>query len=415
MPQPIQDALGRAERAVRTLFEQAQSSLQDFLNLSASGGIVLMAAAVLAMLVANSPFAPAYNDFLALPVVVTVGGAGVAKPMLLWINDGLMAIFFLLIGLELKREMREGHLASLRQASLPIAAAIGGLIVPALIYVTINRGDAVALNGWAIPAATDIAFALGVLALLGSRVPTALKAFLLSIAILDDLMAIVIIALFYTSRLSTDALIVAGALVAVLALMNRLGVRKSAAYILIGVPLWLAVLKSGVHATLAGVVLAFFIPMGTKNDTQPSPLRNLEHALHPWVAYLVLPVFAFANAGVSLAGLSPNDVLRPVPLGIAAGLFVGKQTGIMTACFLAVRFRIASLGEDLRWPHIYGVALLAGIGFTMSLFIASLAFEQRGGSAHGLERIGILAGSLIAGIAGYLLLRRVLPPTNGAN
>ncbi|MEO8480371.1 MAG: Na+/H+ antiporter NhaA, partial [Gemmatimonadota bacterium] len=350
MPHPMRRALGRAERAVRQVIEQAQSSLQDFLNLSASGGIVLMAAAVLAMLVANSPFAPAYNDFLALPVVVTVGGVGVAKPMILWINDGLMAVFFLLIGLELKRELLEGHLASIRQASLPIAAAIGGLIFPALIYVTINRGDAVALGGWAIPAATDIAFALGVLALLGSRVPTALKAFLLSIAILDDLMAIVIIALFYTSSLSTDALIVAGALVAVLALMNRFGVRKSAAYILIGVPLWLAVLKSGVHATLAGVVLAFFIPMGTKHDTQPSPLRDLEHALHPWVAYLVLPIFAFANAGVSLAGLAPHDVLRPVPLGIAAGLFFGKQTGIMTACFLAVRLRIASLGDELRWP-----------------------------------------------------------------
>jgi len=408
--------LGRAERAVRQVIEQAQSSLQDFLRLSASGGIVLMVAAVLAMLVANSPFAPAYNDFLALPVVVTVGGVGVAKPMLLWINDGLMAVFFLLIGLELKRELLEGHLASFRQAALPIAAAVGGLIFPALIYITINRGDAVALNGWAIPAATDIAFALGVLALLGSRVPTALKAFLLSIAILDDLMAIVIIALFYTSSLSTDALTVAGILVAVLALMNRFGVRKSAAYILVGIPLWLAVLKSGVHATLAGVVLAFFIPMGKRGDGHKhSPLRDLEHALHPWVAYLVLPIFAVANAGVSLAGLSPADLLRPIPFGIAAGLFFGKQAGIMTASFLAVRFRVASLGEELRWSHLYGVALLAGIGFTMSLFIASLAFAQRGGSSHGLERVGILAGSLCAGAAGYLVLRRVLPTSTESN
>lgn len=408
--------LGRAERAVRHVIEQAQSSLQDFLRLSASGGIVLMLAAVLAMMVANSRFAPAYVDFLALPVVVTIGGVGVAKPMLLWINDGLMAIFFLLIGLELKRELLEGHLASFRQAALPIAAAVGGLIFPALIYVAINRGDAVALNGWAIPAATDIAFALGVLALLGSRVPTALKAFLLSIAILDDLMAIVIIALFYTSSLSTDALTVAGILVAVLALMNRFGVRKSAAYILIGVPLWLAVLKSGVHATLAGVVLAFFIPMGKAGDGhERSPLRDLEHALHPWVAYLVLPIFAFANAGVSLAGVAPAELLRPIPLGIVAGLFVGKQAGIMTAAFLAVRFRVASLGQELRWSHLYGVALLAGIGFTMSLFIASLAFAQRGASTHGLERIGILAGSLLAGTVGYLVLRRVLPATKAAD
>lgn len=420
MPHPVRRTVDRAEGGVHRAIGWVRRTLRAFADIPASGGIVLLAAAVFAMLVANSPAAPAYIDFLALPVVVTVGGVGLAKPMLLWINDGLMAVFFLSIGLELKRELLTGHLASLRQASLPLVAAIGGLIAPALIYVLINRGDAEALSGWAIPVATDIAFAIGVLALLGSRVPRALKAFLLSVAIFDDLMAIVIIALFYTSSLSTDALMVAGALVTVLALMNRFGVRKSAGYILIGVPLWLAVLKSGVHATLAGVVLAFFIPVNRPDNDDDDdssvrtvPQHDLEHVLHPWVAFLVLPIFAFANAGVSLAGLSPADALRPIPLGITAGLFFGKQIGIMSACFLAVRSGIASLGRELRWPHIYGVAVLSGIGFTMSLFIASLAFAQRGGSAYGLERIGILAGSLLAGTAGYLVLRRVLPPGSG--
>ena len=384
--------------------------LQEFLRLEAAGGLLLMATAALAMVVANSPLAERYEAFLALPFEVRLGGVGLGKPLLLWINDGLMAVFFLLVGLELKREVLEGHLSDVRRAVLPALAAVGGMVVPAACYVLLNRGDAAAMRGWAIPAATDIAFALGVLSLLGPRVPAALKAFLLSVAIFDDLGAIVVIALFYTEKLSALSLVIAALLMAVLFVLNRMHVVRPAAYILVGVPLWIAVLKSGVHATLAGVVLALFIPLRAPETPaeRPSPLRSLEHALHPWVAFGILPLFAFANAGVGLTGLSASDMLHPVPLGIVAGLLLGKQAGIFTACWLAVRIRLAALPEGVGWTTLWGTSVLCGIGFTMSLFIASLAFEPGAGGFGGLERLGILAGSLTSGLGGWLVLRAAL-------
>jgi NhaA family Na+:H+ antiporter len=347
---------------------------------------------------------------LEIPLIVQVGSAGISKPLLLWINDGLMAVFFFLVGLELKREVLDGHLSSVRRALLPGFAAVGGMAVPAGIYVLFNSGDPIAMKGWAIPAATDIAFALGILSLLGSRVPPALKAFLLSVAIFDDLGAIIIIALFYSADLSLTALSVAGALVLGLAVLNRAGVRRPAAYLLLGVPLWVAVLKSGVHATLAGVMVALFIPYGgaKEQDTEEhssSPLLHLEHTLHPWVAFGVLPVFALANAGVPLLDLSLQDLIHPVPLGIMAGLSLGKLLGITSLSVLAIRLGVADLPEGVRWGQIIGVALLCGVGFTMSLFIASLAFEQGGEAYFGLERLGILGGSLVSGLGGYVLLR----------
>jgi NhaA family Na+:H+ antiporter len=396
-----------------TPIEGALKLLKEFLRLEAAGGLLLMAAAVLAMVVANSPLAASYATLLDLPLVIKIGTFGLGKPLLLWINDGLMAVFFFLVGMELKREVVEGHLSSLRRASLPAFAAVGGMLTPAAIYAAFNWGDQVALKGWAITSATDIAFALGVLSLVGDRVPTVLKAFLLSVAIFDDLGAIVVIALFYTAELSLLALVVAAVLLLGLACLNRSGVTRPAAYFLLGVPLWVAVLKSGVHATLAGVVLAMFIPMRVPEKSlawtaHKSPLHHLEHALHPWVAFGVLPIFAFANAGVSILELSITDLLHPVPLGIATGLFLGKQVGIMAMSWLAVRMGIASLPEEVRWPHIYGTALLCGIGFTMSLFIASLAVEQGGAAYLGLERLGVLTASLLAGLAGYVVLRIVL-------
>ncbi len=398
---------------VDALVGGALKLFQEFLRLEAAGGLLLMAASALALFVANSPLTSYYGALLDVPMEVRIGTFGVAKPLLLWINDGLMAVFFLLVGLELKREVLEGHLSSLRRASLPAFGAIGGMITPAAFYTALNLGDSAAMKGWAIPTATDIAFALGVLSLLGKKVPTALKAFLLSVAIFDDLGAVVVIALFYTAELSGLALAVAAVLMVGLAGLNRAGATRPAAYILIGVPLWVAVLKSGVHATLAGVVVALFIPLRAPKTSRTatgsdSPLHRLEHALHPWVALGVLPAFAFANAGVSILGLSLNDLFRPVPLGIVAGLFLGKQIGIMAMCWLAVRLGLASLPDGIRWAHLYASTLLCGIGFTMSLFIASLAFEQGGATYAGLDRLGILTGSLLAGVTGYLLLRMIL-------
>jgi NhaA family Na+:H+ antiporter len=393
--------------------------LRDFFRLEAAGGLLLMMAAVLALVVANSPLGVYYKALLDLPLEVRIGTFGIAKPLLLWINDGLMAVFFLLVGMELKREVVEGHLSSLRQASLPAFAAVGGMLAPATLYAAFNWGDPVAMKGWAIPTATDIAFALGVLSLLGKHVPTGLKTFLLSVAIFDDLGAIVVIALFYTAKLSVLSLVIAAVLVVGLASLNRFGVTRPAAYFLIGVSLWVAVLKSGVHATLAGVVLAMFIPLRVSqtspSTSAPKPLlRHLEHALHPWVAFGVLPIFAFANAGVSIGGLSIADVLHPVPVGIVAGLFLGKQVGILAMSWLAVRLGIASPPEGVGWWQLYGTALLCGIGFTMSLFIASLAFEQGGAASQGLERLGILIGSLVSGLLGYAVLRVSLNGRDGA-
>ena len=388
------------------LIQRAFASLQDFLRLEAAGGLLLMGAAVLAMLVANSPLAGAYNALFNLPLGIRAGPLQIAKPLHLWINDGLMAVFFLLVGLELKRELLQGHLSSRRDASLPAIAAVGGMAVPAAIYAWLNWGDPVAMRGWAIPSATDIAFALGVLLLVGKRVPAALKAFLLSVAIFDDLGAIIIIAIFYAAELSPVALSIAAGLTILLAILNRSGVTHSAPYLIVGALLWIAVLKSGVHATLAGVLLAMFIPLRVpaRQDTE-SPLHRLESTLNPWVAFGLLPLFAFANAGVPMSGISAAQLLHPVSLGIICGLFVGKQLGIMAACWLAARFGLAALPRDVGWGLLYGVSLLCGIGFTMSFFIASLAFEAGGSDYQGLERIGILAGSLIAGAAGYLVLR----------
>jgi NhaA family Na+:H+ antiporter len=379
--------------------------LQAFLRLEAAGGLVLMATTAVALVIANSPLAGLYGALLDLPVSVSAGRFDIAKPLLLWINDGLMAIFFFLIGLELKREILDGELSRADRLGMPACAAVGGMVGPAAVYVALNWSDAAALRGWAIPAATDIAFALGVLSLLGPRVPPALKAFLLSVAIFDDLGAILIIAVFYTADLSGLSLGIAAVLVLLLAVLNRARVTQPVAYLLVGIPLWVALLQSGVHATLAGVVAAMFIPLRVPE----APLRRLEHALHPWVAFGVLPAFALANAGVSLAGLSLRDVTHPVPLGIIGGLFVGKQAGVLALAWVGTKVGVASLPDGLRWGQVYGVALLCGIGFTMSLFIASLAFAQAGTPDTGLDRLGVLLGSAISGLAGYLVLRRTLP------
>ena len=384
--------------------DSALQFLQEFLAKESAGGLILMGAALAGLLLANSPISRVYAAFLELPFSIRLGSAGLSKPVLLWINDGIMAVFFLLVGMELKREILEGHLSSIRKASLPGFAALGGMLVPAAIYAAFNRADPVALKGWAIPTATDIAFALGVLSLAGKAIPTALKAFLLSVAIFDDLGAIVIIALFYSAGLSLASLAVAGGLILVLAALNRAGVRTPVAYILVGVPLWVAVLKSGVHATLAGVALAFFIPLRAA-EGEESPLKQLEQTLHPWVAFGVLPIFALANAGVPLAGMSPRDAFHPVPLGILTGLVLGKPIGVLGLSWIATKARLAALPEGIRWRQLAGVGVLCGIGFTMSLFIGSLAAEQGDASHADAARLGILAASLVAGLAGYFAVR----------
>jgi len=376
-------------------------AIKDFLALESAGGILLAAAALVAMLLANSPLEAVYTGFLDTPVEVRAGAFEIAKPLLLWINDGLMAVFFFLVGLELKREALEGELSSPAQVILPALAAAGGMLVPAAIYAAINWGDPVTLHGWAIPAATDIAFALGVLSLLGNRVPTGLKIFLLTLAILDDVGAIVIIALFYTADLSGVSLGMAGVALAGLFALNRAGVKRAVPYVLVGLVLWASVLKSGVHATLAGVALAFFIPR--------KAARMLEHDLHPPVAYAILPLFAFANAGVSLAGVSLASFLAPVPLGIAAGLVAGKTLGVFLVSFLAIRLGWAQMPAGADWASLFGIAVLCGIGFTMSLFIGGLAFEGTAGEYAVQMRLGILAGSLAAALGGYALLRASLP------
>ena len=382
--------------------------LREFLQLESAGGILLVGAAVVAMILVNSPLAWLYNYLLEVPVAIRIGGFEINKPMLLWINDGLMAVFFFLVGLELKREIMEGDLAQPSQAVLPAFAAIGGMAVPAIIYAWFNWHDPVTLHGWAIPAATDIAFALGVLLLLGKRVPTALKVFLMTLAILDDLGAIVIIAIFYTANLSLGSLVVALSALAVLIAMNRRGVVSLPAYVLVGLIMWASVLKSGVHATLAGVALAAVIPMRDAANPKHSPLRELEHELHPSVAYAIVPIFAFANAGVSLEGVQLSTLLEPVPLGIAAGLFFGKQIGVFLFSWLAVQVGMARLPAGVTWAQLYGAALLCGIGFTMSLFIGSLAVEQAGPQFGASVRLGILVGSLLSAVAGYALLRMAL-------
>lgn len=381
------------------------SFIQSFLKLESAGGILLFFTAMLAIIIANSPLEPFYQLFLSTPVQVSVGEFVINKALLLWINDGLMAVFFFLVGLELKRELVEGELADKRNIILPGVGAIGGMLVPALVYLYFNSNDPVASQGWAIPAATDIAFALGVLTLLGPRVPTSIKLFLTSLAIFDDIGAIVIIAVFYTSKISSSALIVVALCLPVLYIMNRRNVLSKSAYLLIGVIMWTATLKSGVHATLAGVVLAMFIPLKSNSDKQYSPLKSLEHDLHSVVAFFVLPVFAFANAGISFSGVSAEQLFHGVPIGIALGLFVGKQVGIFGCCWLFIKLKIANLPKDMSWLSLYGTAALCGIGFTMSLFIGSLAFEETGVNMLFDERLGIILGSLISGIFGFFVLK----------
>ena len=376
-----------------------RNTITRFFQLEAAGGLLLIAAAALALIINNSPLSWLYNAFLETPVEARIGALQIAKPLLLWINDGLMALFFLVIGLEVKREVLEGHLSKPSQIVLPGAAAIGGMVVPALIYIALNTGNAEALNGWAIPMATDIAFALGVLALLGKRVPVSLKLFLMTLAIIDDLGAIIVIALVYSGELSQLSLILAAVSIIALIAMNRSGVSRLAPYLLVGLVLWVCVLKSGVHATLAGVVLAFCIPLRTSSKS--SPLLTLEHGLHPWVAYGILPLFAFANAGVSLAGVTMESFTHPVPLGIAAGLLLGKTLGVFGLTWLAVKTRMASLPKEANWGHVLGVSILCGIGFTMSLFVGSLAFEPGVSAYAGEDRMGILTGSILSAIIGY--------------
>jgi NhaA family Na+:H+ antiporter len=378
---------------------RALAILSSFLASESAGGLVLMGAALAAIIVANSPLAPGY--FAALHSVW--GGLSIE----LWINDGLMAIFFLMVGLEIKREVLAGGLASWSQRALPGFAAAGGMLVPALIYIAVNWGNPQTIAGWAIPAATDIAFALGVLSLLGKRVPTSLKVFLAALAILDDLGAVTIIALFYSTGLNMPMLFASFATLVVLIVMNRMGVRRLLPYLLLGLLLWFFVLQSGVHATLAGVALALCIPLGKPSEEARSPLLFLEEKMHYWVAFAVVPIFGFANAGVSLSGITLGNLVDPVPLGVALGLFVGKQIGVFLAAVLAIRAGLAVLPEGSNWAQLYGVALLCGIGFTMSLFIGNLAFP---GNAHLIDevKVGVLLGSILAAIGGVILLRSKL-------
>lgn len=387
-------------------------TIQHFLKLESASGILLVIAAVMAMITVNSPAQLLYDALLNTPVEIRIGALNIAKPLLLWVNDGLMALFFLLVGLEIKREVVQGELADPAKAILPVMAAIGGMVMPALLYTAFNQGDDLAMRGWAIPTATDIAFALGVLSLLGKRVPPALKLFLLTLAIVDDLGAIVIIALFYTADLSTTSLLVALSALAVLYAFNRRGVLSLSPYLLIGLVMWVAVLKSGVHATLAGVLLAFFIPLRPAPGEHHTVAEGLEHDLHGSVSFVILPLFAFMNTGVSLSGLSLDSVINPVPLGIAAGLFLGKPMGIMLFCWLAIQLRLAKMPHQVGWGELFGVAVLAGIGFTMSLFISSLAFAQGDPNFRVDDRIGILLGSVVSAVCGYLLLRWQLTKTH---
>ena len=377
--------------------------VQDFLKLETSAGILLMFAALLALIANNSPLSQYYAAFLDVPVQLRVGGLEIAKPLLLWINDGLMAIFFFLVGLEIKREVLQGELSSISKATLPFVAAIGGMAGPAIIYSFINWGNAETMAGWAIPSATDIAFALGVLALLGNRVPVTLKIFLLALAIIDDIGAILIIAVFYTSNLTIEALVLASIGFAALIALNRSGVKAITPYTLVGLFIWVCVLKSGVHATLAGVITALAIPMHGKSENDQSPVHHLEHSLHPWVAFAVLPLFAFANAGVSLQAIQLEDLYDTVPLGIALGLFFGNQIVIFLLSYLSVKIGIAKLPVGVRWIQIYGAGCLAGVGFTMSLFIGTLAFSDP--ELINQVRLGVLMGSFASAVLGFTVLK----------
>jgi NhaA family Na+:H+ antiporter len=381
--------------------------ISRFLRLESASGLLLIGAAALALLLDNSPLAWLYDGLLEVPMSVRIGALKLDKPLLLWINDGLMAVFSLLVGLEIKREILKGELSSRATAALPALAAVGGMVAPALVFLAVNQEVPENLRGWAIPAATDIAFALGILKLAGPRVPLSIKVFLTALAIIDDLGAIVIIAIFYTSQLSMISLGLAALFAVGLFALNRQGVVRYTPYVLLGIALWVCVLKSGVHATLAGVVMALAIPLRGDGEDD-SPLERMEHALHPWVAFLVMPVFAFANAGVSLAGLSLGDLFAPLSLGIAAGLIVGKQAGVFLMTWLAVATGVAQRPAQASWAQVYGASLLAGVGFTMSLFIGTLAFE--GPEYASAVRVGVLSGSFVCALLGFIVMRYAPAP-----
>ena len=384
---------------------RAFKSLVEFFRLEAAGGIMLVAASIIALLVANSAFEDIYQNFLNFPMHIGISDFAIKKPLVLWINDGLMAIFFLLVGLELKREFIEGQFADRKQIMLPAICALGGMVVPMALYAAFNWNDPVAIKGTAIPAATDIAFALGVLSLLGSRVPVALKLLLTAIAVADDLGAIIIIAIFYTSNLSWLSLAVALGAIFCLWMLNKFNVMRLSAYLVIGLIMWVAVLKSGVHATLAGVVLGLCIPLGSTDEGAVRPSEKLEHFLHPWVAYFILPLFAFANAGVSLQGVQWSNLIDPIPLGIVMGLVIGKQLGVFGVAYVLLKLKWVRLPEGLTLPMLWGLSMLCGIGFTMSLFIGSLAFEGQGELLQVSYRLGILLASLIAAVSAFGFLK----------
>ncbi len=383
--------------------------IHHFIHLEASSGIVLFIMAILAMVIDNSPWRVYYHQFFQTLVSIQFGQYALAKPVLLWINDGFMAIFFLLVGLEIKRELVEGELNTFAKALLPAMAAIGGMIAPALIYIAFNYHDPEALRGWAIPTATDIAFSLGILSLLGKRIPPALKVFLMALAIFDDVGAVIIIAIFYTNDVSVLSLSLAILLIGILFLFNRFGITSYLPYCIVGLILWVCVLKSGVHATLSGIVLAMAIPLRDPKKPNYLPARELIQALHPWVAFGILPIFAFANAGISFEGLSWKHFVGPISLGIALGLFIGKQLGIGIATWLAIKLKFAKAPAGTSIKGIYGVALLGGVGFTMSLFLGTLAFELgKDSSLHAaMVRAGVISGSLLSGALGYFWLKRI--------
>jgi NhaA family Na+:H+ antiporter len=432
----------------KTPIEKLTYPFQEFLHKEASGGILLIICTIIALIWANSPFAESYHHLWHTYLNLDIGGTGLKYSLHHWINDGLMAVFFFVVGLEIKRELLVGELSSLKKASLPIAAALGGMIFPALIYILFNAGTE-GSSGWGIPMATDIAFVVGILALLGKRVPLSLKIFILALAIVDDIGAVLVIAIFYTSQTSFISLLIAAGLLILLIIMNRIGVRNLLVYTIVGIALWLAFLKSGVHATVAGVLLAFTIPASSRINTKKftdetkylindfndagdhgdnvltneerlsivdqienncekilTPLQRFEHGLHPWVSFFIMPIFALANAGVSIGSGFLSSVSNPVSVGIILGLFIGKQVGIFVFSYLAVKLKIASKSEDVSWRKIYAAAILGGIGFTMSLFIANLAFGT--GDSLDIAKVGILSGSLISGIVGFLILKSAL-------
>ena len=379
--------------------------VNSFIKKESSSGIVLIFVTIFALILRNSPLSNYYYDFLHIIVHFSISDLEISKPLYLWINDGLMAFFFLVIGLEIKRELLAGHLSSWSKISLPAFAAMGGMLFPSLIYLAFNYNDAQAINGWAIPTATDIAFSLGILSLLGKRVPLSLKIFLMALAIFDDIGAILIIAFFYTSNLSVEVLYISLFVIFILFIMNRMGVTIISLYIIMGIILWVTVLKSGVHATLAGIILAFAIPLNAKTENKIiSPARHLKHNLHYWVAFFILPFFAFANAGVDLRDIDFSKMTQGVPMGIFLGLFVGKQLGVFIFTFMAVKLNLAKLPKCTTWLQIYGISVLTGIGFTMSLFIDSLAFTDDTTFFY-TDRLAILIGSALSGILGYLILR----------